>query len=294
MAGTKEIRTRIKGVEQTLKITNAMYLIASSNLRKARRMLEQSAPYFTRIDATISDILHRSSELDNPFFDRRPKVPPEERKTGIVVVSGDKGLAGAYNHNVLKLAEERARGAAHPQLFVAGLVGRAYFQERGIPICPEFVHVVQDPNMHRARDIGDELVQRFLDRELDEVRLFYTEMVSPLRLEVRERTLLPLSPENFPWEPPAGEARPTVTYVPSPDAVLNHIVPEGYVRGAVFGALVEAFCSEQNARMTAMESSSDNAREMLKGLSLTYNRARQTAITQEITEIAGGTRNTGG
>ena len=292
MAGTKEIRTRIKSVEQTLKITNAMYLIASSNLRKARRMLEQSAPYFTRIDATISDILHRSSELDNPFFDRRPKVPPEERKTGIVVVSGDKGLAGAYNHNVLKLAEERARGAAHPQLFVAGLVGRAYFQERGIPICPEFVHVVQDPNMHRARDIGDELVQRFLDRELDEVRLFYTEMVSPLRLEVRERTLLPLMPEQFPWTPPEqGGISARVTYIPSPDAVLNHIVPEGYVRGVVFGALVESFCAEQSARMTAMESASDNAREMLKKLSLTYNRARQAAITQEITEIAGGAQN---
>ena len=294
MAGAKEIRTRMKSVEQTLKITNAMYLISSANLRRAKEQLERAAPYFTKIDDTISDILHRSPALDNAYFDRRPGVPADRRKVGFVVVSGDKGLAGAYNHNVLKLAEERIRQAACPRVLVVGLVGRADFQERGIPICEDFAYVVQDPNMHRARSISDELVQRFLDGELDEVRLLYTEMVTPLRLEVRERTLLPLSPENFPWEPPAGEARPTVTYVPSPDAVLNHIVPEGYVRGAVFGALVEAFCSEQNARMTAMESSSDNAREMLKGLSLTYNRARQTAITQEITEIAGGTRNTGG
>ena len=292
MAGAKEIRNRMKSVEQTLKITNAMYLISSANLRKARAKLEQSVPYFTKIYDTIADILHRSPRLDNVFFDRRPEIPEEERKIGFLVVSGDKGLAGAYNHNVLKLAEERVRAAACPQVFVAGLVGRAYFQERGIPICEEFTYVVQDPNMHRARSISDELVQRFLDRKLDEIHLLYTEMVTPLRLEVRERTLLPLVREHFPWDPPkGGPVLPPVTYVPSPDAVLTHIVPEGYVRGMVFGALTEAFCAEQSARMTAMESASDNARDMLKELSLTYNRARQAAITQEITEIAGGARN---
>ena len=291
MAGAKEIRTRMKSVEQTLKITNAMYLISSANLRKAKEKLGQAAPYFIKVYTTISDILHRSPQLDNVFFDQRPGVPAERRRVGFVVVSGDKGLAGAYNHNVLKLAEERIRAAACPQVFVAGLVGRAYFQERGIPICPEFEYVVQNPNMHRARSMGDELVQRFLDRQLDEIHLLYTEMVSPLQLEVRERTLLPLSPENFPWEPPGEKTVPTVTYIPSPNAVLSHIVP-GYIRGMLFGALVEAFCAEQNARMTAMETASDNAREMLKELSLTYNRARQAAITQEITEIAGGARNT--
>ena len=117
-------------------------------------------------------------------------------------------------------------------------------------------------------------------------------MVSALRLEVREQTLLPLVRENFPWEPPkGGPVLPPVTYLPSPEAVLDAIVPSGYVRGMVFGALVEAFSSEQSARMTAMESASDNARDMLKKLSLTYNRARQAAITQEITEIAGGAQN---
>ena len=294
MPSTKEIRTRMKSVEETLKITNAMYLIASSNLRKAKAQLDAAAPYFTRIDGAIADILHRSPALTHKFLDQRPELPAEERKTGFLVLSGDKGLAGAYNHNVLKLAERRFRETPRPALFVAGLVGRAYFQERGIPVCPDFTYVVQDPNMHRARRMGDDLVQRFLEGELDEVRLFYTEMVSPLRLEVREQVLLPLSPENFPWEPPEGEGAPAMTYVPSADGVLNHIVPEGYVRGVIFGALVEAFCAEQSARMTAMETASDNGREMLKGLSLTYNRARQTAITQEITEIAGGTRNTGG
>ena len=295
MASTKEIRTRMKSVEQTLKITNAMYLIASSNLRKAKSQLEQAKPYFTRIDSTIADILHRSPQLEHPFLDRRPEVPPEQRKVGYLVLSGDKGLAGAYNHNVLKLAEQRVREAANPKLFVAGLVGRAYFQERSIPFEEGFSYVVQNPTMTRARDISDEMVQRFLEGELDEVHILYTEMVSALRLEVRERTLLPLVRENFSWEPPkGGPVLPPVTYLPSPEAVLDAIVPSGYVRGMVFGALVESFSSEQSARMTAMESASDNARDMLKKLSLTYNRARQAAITQEITEIAGGAQNARG
>ena len=292
MASTKEIRTRMKSVEQTLKITNAMYLIASSNLRKAKAQLAQAAPYFTKMHDTIADILHRSPGLEHVFLDQRPEIPPEERKVGYIVVSGDKGLAGAYNHNVLKLAEQRIRETANPTLFVVGLVGRAYFQGREIPFEEDFSYVVQNPTMSRARDISDELVQRFWDRELDEVRILYTEMVSALRLEVRERVLLPLARENFPWTPPEeGTALSQVSYVPSPEAVLDAIVPSGYVRGMVFGALVEAFSSEQSARMTAMESASDNARDMLKKLSLTYNRARQAAITQEITEIAGGAQN---
>ena len=292
MASTKEIRTRMKSVEQTLKITNAMYLIASSNLRKAKGQLQQAVPYFTKIYTTIADILHRSPQLSHHFLDARPEIPPEKRTVGYIVVSGDKGLAGAYNHNVLKLAEQRVRSAAHPRLFVVGLVGRAYFQERNIPFETDFSYVVQNPTMSRARDISDEMVQRFLAGELDEVHILYTEMVSALRLEVRERTLLPLVREDFPWDPPkGGPVLPPVTYIPSPEEVLDAIVPSGYVRGMVFGALVESFSSEQSARMTAMESASDNARDMLKKLSLTYNRARQAAITQEITEIAGGARN---
>ena len=292
MSSAKEIRTRMKSVEQTLKITNAMYLIASSNLRKAKEQLEKATPYFMKIDSTIGDILHRSPKLDHPFLDLRTEIPREQRKIGYIVVSGDKGLAGAYNHNVLKLAEQRLQETACPKVFVAGLVGRAYFQERNLPFEKEFSYAVQNPTMGRARDIADEMVQQFLERKLDEVRILYTEMVSPLSLEVRERLLLPLAGENFSWTPPKKEELLyQVTYLPSPEAVLDVIVPSGYVRGMVFGALVESFASEQSARMTAMESASDNARDMLKKLSLTYNRARQAAITQEITEIASGAQN---
>ena len=133
MAGTKEIRTRIKSVQQTLKITSAMYLISSANLRKAKGQLDRAAPYFTKIDTTIADILYRSPELEHEFFDPRTDVPEQERKVGYIVVSGDKGLAGAYNHNVLRRAEEYVRRSPHPSLFVVGVVGRLYFRAGASP-----------------------------------------------------------------------------------------------------------------------------------------------------------------
>lgn len=288
MAGIKEIRTHINSVQQTLKITNAMYLISSSKLRKARQQLNNVEPYFLKITSTISDILHRSPEIEHIYFDKREDVA--EHKVGFIVITGDKGLAGAYNHNVLRLAEEHLAKVAHPTLFLIGQTGRSYFAARNIPIDGEFMYTAQDPTVSRARDIADTFIRLFRTRELDEVYVVYTEMVSPVRLEPKVRKLLPLDIDAFQWEPRQGEDGPyrqTVTYVPSADRVLSQIVP-AYVKGTLFGTLVESFCSEQNARMTAMDTSTDNARDMLKTLSLRYNRARQAAITQEITEIVGG------
>ena len=179
-----------------------------------------------------------------------------------------------------------------PTLFLIGQMGRAYFAERDIRVDGEFMFTVQDPTIARARDIADIFIRLFREDRLDDVYVIYTEMVTPMRLEPRVQKLLPLDVDAFPWEPRPGENGPyhqTVQYMPSADRVLEHLVP-GYVKGELFGALVESFCAEQNARMTAMDAATDNARDMLKSLSLHYNRARQSAITQEITEIVGGTQ----
>ena len=290
MAGIKEIRTRIDSVQQTLKITNAMYLISSSKLRKARQQLNNVQPYFLKISSTIADILHHSPEIEHIYFDKRPEV--KHRKSGYIVITGDKGLAGAYNHNVLRLAEKHLAQEDDPTLFLIGQMGRAYFAERDIRVDGEFMFTVQDPTIVRARDIADIFIRLFREGQLDDVYVVYTEMVTPMRLEPRVQKLLPLDIDAFPWEPRPSEHGPyhqMVQYVPSADRVLEHLVP-GYVKGELFGALVESFCAEQNARMTAMDSATDNARDMLKSLSLHYNRARQSAITQEITEIVGGTQ----
>ena len=248
MASIKEIRTHIKSVEQTLKITNAMYLISSSNLRKARKQLNDVEPYFRKIELTISDILHHSPEIHHPFFDKRPGIPPEKRKTGFIVVTADKGLRQDV----------------------------------------EFLYTAQDPSTHRAREIAELMMDLYLDGKLDEVYILFTKMVNSFQMEPTVHKLLPLDPDVFPeFEANRDSYNRDVTYVPSVRAVMNRLVP-GYIKGDIFGALVESYCSEQNARMTAMKSSSDNARAMLQTLNLSYNRARQSAITQEITEVVGG------
>ena len=289
MPGIKEIRTHIKSVEQTLKITNAMYLISSSKLRRARRQLSDVEPYFRKIERTIGDILYHSPEITHPYFDKRPQISPEARKVGYIVITADKGMAGAYNHNVLKLAEERLRRTPNAGLFVVGQAGRAYFASRGIPADGEFLYTAQDPNMGRARDMAEEMLDLFTQGALDEIDVIYTDMVTSARLEPTALKLLPLDRDDFP--PPEEDAgdgyHRDVVYLPSVKAVMDRLVP-GYLKGVLFGALVESYCSEQNARMTAMKSSSDNARAMLHRLSLAYNRARQGAITQEITEVVGG------
>ncbi|WP_294571024.1 ATP synthase F1 subunit gamma [uncultured Subdoligranulum sp.] len=287
MESIKEIRTHIDSVQQTLKITNAMYLISSSKLRKARRQLNDVQPYFEKITRTISDILHRTEGVDHVYFDTRPGRP---HKVGYIVITGDKGLAGAYNHNVLRMVDEQLEKTEDPTLFLIGQAGRNYFSHKGVNIDGEFMYTAQDPTVYRAREIGDTFVELFRKGHLDEVYVVYTEMVTAMEMEPRMVKLLPLDREAFPWTPRRaadGSERHVVTYVPSPEHVLNHIVPS-YLKGLLFGTLVESFCSEQNARMNAMDTATDNARSLLKELSLHYNRARQSAITQEITEIVGG------
>ena len=287
MESIKEIRTHIDSVQQTLKITNAMYLISSSKLRKARRQLTDVQPYFEKITRTISDILHRTAGVEHVYFDTRPGHP---HKVGYIVITGDKGLAGAYNHNVLRLVEEEMAKVEDPTLFLIGQAGRNYFQHKGVNIDGEFMYTAQDPTVYRAREIGDTFIELFRKGHLDEVYVVYTEMVTPMQMEPKMVKLLPLDRDAFPWTPRRsadGSERHEVTYVPSPEHVLNHIVPS-YLKGLLFGTLVESFCSEQNARMNAMDTATDNARSLLRELSLHYNRARQTAITQEITEIVGG------
>ena len=222
MASIKEIRTHIRSVEQTLKITNAMYLISSANLRKARAQLNSVEPYFNKIETTISDILHHSPEISHPFFDKRPELPPEARKAGYIVVSGDKGLAGAYNHNILKLAEGKL--ARHPgaSLFVVGQVGRSYFQEHHIPIDAEFLYTAQNPTIARARDIAETMMDLFLERRLDDVYVLFTRLVTSFDMEPTVHKLLPLDPDVFPeYEANRDTYNRDVTYVPSVKAVMD-------------------------------------------------------------------------
>ena len=289
MASITEIRSRMRSIEQTLKITNAMYLISSAKVKKARKQLSEVEPYFDRLARTILDIFRHSPELQHRFIEGHHKSR-EDRKTGFVVITGDKGLAGAYNHNVLKLAESYLERKKDSTLFLIGQMGRHYFEKKNIPIDGEFMYTAQDPTITRAREISNTLLNLYEDGALDEIYLVFTRSYSAMRMEPEIIKLLPLDRAMLSARRGLSEAdqyRDVVRYEPSPEAVLDVLVP-GLIKGYLFSALVESFCSEQNARMTAMDSASESAREMLKTLSLEFNRARQGAITQEITEIAGG------
>ena len=289
MAGIIDIRNRMRSVQQTLKITNAMYLISSAKVKKARKQLSEVEPYFDRVAKTVLDIFRHSPDLKHRYIEGHEKAP-EDLKTGFVVITGDKGLAGAYNHNVLKLAESYLARKKDPTLFLIGQMGRHYFQKKGVTIDGEFMYTAQDPTIERAREITDTLLDLYERGALDEIYLVFTHSYSAVHMEPEIIKLLPLDRAMLSARRglrQGDQYRDVVRYEPTAEAVLDVLVP-GVIKGYMFSALVESFCSEQNARMTAMDTASDSAREMLKTLSLEFNRARQGAITQEITEIAGG------
>lgn len=286
MANTREIRSRIKGIQDIMKITNAMYLISSSKLKKARKNLQAALPYFETLQATIYDILIRAPHISSVYFERREKIKPDDRKKGYLVITADKGLAGAYNHNVTKKAEEEIKTPGKDSLFVVGQVGRNYFLRKGQDVDIEFLYTAQDPNLLRAGNISSTLIDLFVNHQLDDIYVIYTKMISPLKAEVQYSKILPLERKKFERK---AARYPHITFEPTPELVMEHLVPN-YLKGLVYGILVESFCSEQNARMTAMEAATDSAKDMLKSLELQYNRARQSAITQEITEVVSGAK----
>lgn len=288
MANTKEILTRINGIKDTMKITNAMYLISSSKLKKAKKNLDATLPFFETLQKTIAKIVNfMPDDITHEYFDKRSEISADEKKIGYVVVTADKGLAGAYNHNIIKMTDQEIEGKKNVSLYVVGEVGRKYYERRHKNYDPSFLYTSQDPSMHRARLITRRLINLYRTKQIDEFYLIYTKMISSMKEEPEMIQLFPLKKHIF--EKHADSFNEVVQFHPSPEKVLTSIIPD-YIRGVVYGALVESYFSEQNARMRAMEASTDNARDMLKELTLQYNSVRQAAITQEITEIVGGAK----
>ncbi len=292
MANMREIRTRMKSIQDTMKITNAMYLISSSKLKQARKRLDSTMPYFNALRETIADILaHLPYDTSYRYIaDGKSHINEEDKRRLYIVMTADKGLAGAYNHNVLKMTEENLSKGKNNFIFMIGQMGRNYFNRRNIIIDCEYLYVAQNPTLMRTRPIAENVIDLYDANEIDEVYIVFNKMINSMSCESETLKILPL--ERSAFKPHQGEYNHEATFSPSPKAVLKNIVPN-YVKGIIYCALVEAFSSEQNARMMAMESATNNAKEMLHSLSLLYNRARQAAITQEITEIVAGANSIG-
>lgn len=289
MASMSEIRTRISSVQDTMKITNAMYLISSAKLRKAKSGHEKVSPYFRLLQQTIADILDRCPDLEEDFFEETsPRTIPENgKRRTIIVISSDKGLAGSYNHNVFKKVEELIADDSENTLILVGHMAVNYFKNfKNVTIDEKHVYPAADPAMYRARDIAEHVIGQFLENEVDEVYVAYTDMINSMSFETQTKRIMPLSTKMF-ENIEVGENLREPVFSPSPEAVIKHVAPN-YIKGLIYGAMVESYACEQSARMTAMDNATTNAKDMIRELSLAYNRERQAAITQEITEIVGG------
>ena len=288
MANTKEIQKRMKSIQDTMKITNAMYIISSSKLRVAKQKLEDTEPYFYSLQMAISRFLRHIPDTESRYFDQKTEIPDAEKRRGYIVITADKGLAGAYNHNVIKMAHELFEQGNNNKLFVVGELGRQYFAKEGLEVDTEFKYTVQNPSLHRARVITDRVMELYDKGELDEVYIVYTKMENAFNMNAEKIQLLPLKKEDF-MRAPIDTYQEEIKVEPSMEAILEHVVPN-CVTGIIYGSLVESFASEQNSRMMAMQTATDSAKEMLQSLSIQYNRVRQADITQQITEVIGGAK----
>ena len=280
MAGVsmKEIKLRIKSMESTKQITKAMEMVASSKLRRAQERVQNARPYFEILYDTLNTIANNTDDFSSPYLEKR-----EVKKSCFVVVAGDRGLAGGYNHNVLRLAEARMEGK-NACVLPIGKKTLEYFRAHRVEIVSDMYAVAADVHVGDCFSISKLLSKGFLDGEYDEIEVIYTNFVSMLSQAPASLPLLPLAYHPHPGDKPSDCE---ILYEPDSISVFDAIIPE-YLGGLIYGALCESVTSEQGARRTAMDAATKNAEEMISGLSLKYNRARQGAITQEITEIVAG------
>ncbi len=285
MAGRAEIRMRIESIAETKKVTDAMYMTSSVKMRRARSEVEKTAPFFASLREEIAALLVHLPERTNAYC--RPDVP-EEGPSALLVITSDKGLAGHYNHTVLKEVDAILAQGKHPVLFVVGEYGRQSFRSRKIPFRESFRYRAELPTVKEAQKICAELLSGFDRGDYGRIDLLYTALLPLQPCECRKKRLLPLDPDSF-GSPAAADQNEEREFLPDPDTVIREIIPS-YLTGFIYGALVDSYCCEQEARMSAMKSAGENAEEMLRQLRLRYNSLRQSEITREITEISSGAR----
>lgn len=273
----KEIKLRIKSVESTMQITKAMELVASSKLRRAKERVERSRPYFETLYETLFDIATADTNFDSPYLARR-----ETHRRLYIVIAGDRGLAGGYNANILKAVQADAEGQDYTVLPI-GKKAVEFFGRHHVTMITQAFAEAGDLSVSDSFEISRIVCRKFLDGEFDEIRLCFTQFVSML---TQTATILPVLPFNA-AKTEKKKRQSLMLYEPDAETVFDNIIPE-YLAGVVYGALCESVASEQGARRTAMDAATKNAGEMIDHLNLYYNRARQAAITQEITEIVAG------
>jgi F-type H+-transporting ATPase subunit gamma len=285
-AQLRVVRRRIRSVQSTKKITRAMELIASSRIVKAQQRVEASRPYAVRLTAAMEDIARQTGSVAHPLLEERESPA----KVGVLIVTSDRGLAGSYNANVLKIGEgllkDVDRRGLEPVVYVIGKKGVGYFRFRGVPLRGAWQGFSEVPPYAKAEEVGRRLIADFADGETDELYCAYTDFRSAFTLRATAKRFLPIAPEEVGGSG-VGPVLAEYLFEPEPEEILNHLLPQ-YVVTKVYAALLESAASENAARRRAMKAATDNAEELIKLLSRRANRARQDEITTEILEIVGG------
>ncbi|WP_099360909.1 F0F1 ATP synthase subunit gamma [Fredinandcohnia onubensis] len=280
MASLRDIKTRITSTKKTSQITKAMQMVSASKFSRAEANAKSFVPYMEKIQEVVANIAVGSSDASHPMLTHRPI-----KKTAYIVITSDRGLAGAYNSNVIRGAyqamQKRHKSTDEFTVIAIGRVGRDFFVKRGISVSLEIAGLSDQPSFAEIKDIANATVNMFADGTYDELYMWYNHFVSAIQHDVTEKKLLPLT------DLAANNKKTSYEFEPSQEDILEVLLPQ-YAESLIYGALLDGKASEHSARMTAMKNATDNAKELIDSLTLSYNRARQAAITQEITEIVGG------
>ncbi|HUP45489.1 MAG TPA: ATP synthase F1 subunit gamma [Thermoanaerobaculia bacterium] len=285
MPSTIDIRRRIRSVKNTQQITKAMKMVAAAKLRRAQDRMYAARPYAAGLRVVLASVATRVDITRHPLLQARE----EERKVLLVVVTADKGLCGAFNANVIRAAQNAigSRGWPSVELLPLGRKGNDFFKRRPIPIRRQATQVFQALSLATAREIATSIIDDFLGGEIDAVYVVYNEFKSVMTQNVTIDRLLPI---ERPSDMPANDI--DYIYEPGPEQILNDLLPK-HIEFQLYRILLESAAAEQGARMTAMESATNNASDMISSLTLSYNRIRQAAITKEIIEIVSGAASAG-
>lgn len=283
VASLKEIDSRIKSTKKTKQITNAMNMVSSSKLRKAEKNAMTFRPYMEKMKDAITAIAGSNRVSSHPMLNERPV-----KRVGYMVITSDRGLAGAYSANVLKKMirdiEQRHNSPEEYRIIVLGQIGATFLQNCGYQLENTLTDIPDQPAFKTIQAIGKRAIDLYVDEQIDELHIYYSHYVSVIENKPSSKKLLPLSPEDSSL---GHGAMATYEFEPDKDAILKILLPQ-YIESLIYGTILDAKASEHASRMNAMKNASDNATEMIDDLSLQYNRARQAAITQQITEIVGG------
>jgi F-type H+-transporting ATPase subunit gamma len=280
LASLRDIKKRINATKKTSQITKAMEMVSASKLNRAEMNAKSFVPYMEKMQEVVANIALGAGNATHPMLVTRPV-----KKTGYLVITSDRGLAGAYNSNVLRTVyqtiQQRHQSPDEYAIIVIGRIGLSFFKKRNFPVILNITGLPDQPSFADIKEIANKAVGLFADGTFDELYMYYNHYVSAIQQEVTERKLLPLT------DLVDNKQRTTYEFEPSQEEILDVLLPQ-YAESLIYGALLDAKASEHAARMTAMKNATDNAHELIRTLTLSYNRARQAAITQEITEIVAG------